>query len=110
MMKPLHANWVIQLYNELTSEKEKKVMHGGWVKSGIFDAIMLGSKNLPSLDPFEEMEPLDSECSIFDVPHFESTSEYENQQQMPGSGGSSSEWEISDDDITDRNAFDMFDE
>ena len=38
------------------------------------------------------------------------SSEYENQQQMPDSGKSSSEWEISNDDITDRNAFDMFDE
>ena len=110
MMKPLHANWIIQLYNELTSEKGQKVIHGGWVKPGIFDAIMLGSKNLLCLDPFEEIEPLDSECTIIDVPHSESTSEYENQQQMPDSVESSSEWEISDDGITDRHTFDMFDE
>ena len=70
---------------------------------------MLGSKNLPSLDPFEEIEPLYSECTIIDVPRSESISEYENQQQIPDSGESSSEWGISDDDITDRNAFDMFD-
>ena len=70
---------------------------------------MLGSKNLPSLDAFEEIEPLYSECTIIDFPHSESTSEYENQQQIPESGESSSEWGISDDDITDRNAFDMFD-
>ena len=82
MMKPLHANWIIQLYNELTPKKGKKVIHGDWVKSGIFDAIMLESKNLPSLDTFEEIEPLDSECIIIDVPHSESTSNYENQQQM----------------------------
>ena len=69
---------------------------------------MLRSKNLPSLDPFEETEPLDSECTMIDVSHSESTSEYENQQQMQDSGESSSEWEISDLDITDRNAFDMF--
>ena len=71
---------------------------------------MLESKNLPSLDPFEKIEPLDSECSIIDVLHSQSTSEYENQQQMSDSGESSSEWETSNDDITDRNAFDMFDE
>ena len=108
MKKPLHANWIIQLYNELTPKKGKKVIHGDWVKSGIFDTVMLGSKHLRSLDPFEEIEPLDSECTIIDVPHSESTSEYENQQQTPDSGESSSEWEISDDDITSRNAFDMF--
>ena len=93
----------------LPPKKEKKGTHGGWVKSGFFDAIISGSKNLPSLDPFEEIERLNSECTITDVPHSESTSEYENQQQMPDSGESSSEQEISDDGITDRNAFNMFD-
>ena len=68
MMKPLHANWIIQMYNELTSKKGKKVIQEGWAKSGIFDTIMLRSKNLPSLDSFEEIEPLDSECTIIDVP------------------------------------------
>ena len=38
------TNWIIQLCNELTSEKGKKVIREGWVKSGIFDAIMLESK------------------------------------------------------------------
>ena len=88
MMKPLHANWIIQLYNELASEGGKNFIHGYWVRSGIFDAIMLESKNLPSLDPFEETEPLDSECTIIDVPHSESTSKYENQQQMRKTGAS----------------------
>ena len=82
MMKPLHANWIIQLYNELPPKKGKKVIHGDWVKSGIFDAIMLESKNLPSLDTIEEIEPLDSECIMIDVPRSKSTSKYENQQQM----------------------------
>ena len=66
---------------------------------------MLELKNLPSLDPFEELEPLDAECTSIDIAHAESTSNYENQHEMPESDECSSEWEISDDDI-DRNAFD----
>ena len=41
-MKPLHANWLIDLYNELTSPQAKYVI-GGWKKSGIWDAVKLGS-------------------------------------------------------------------
>ena len=64
-------------------------------------------EEIQEIEPLEEIEPVDSECTIIDVSHSESTSKYENQQKMPDSGESSSEWEISDDDITDRNAFDM---
>ena len=105
IIKPLHVNQIIQLYNELLSEKGKKVIDGGQVKFGIFDAIMLESKYLPSLDPFEELKPLDAECTLIDIPHAESTRKYENQHEMPESDECSFEWEITDDDI-DRNAFD----
>ena len=64
-------------------------------------------EEIQEIEPLEEIEPVDSECTIIDVSRSESTSKYENQQKMPDSGESSSEWEISDDDITDRNAFDM---
>ena len=60
-----------------------------------------------SLDPFEEIEPLDGECTLIDVLQAESTSEYENQHEMPGNDESSSEWEMRNDGIG-RNAFDMF--
>ena len=74
-----------------------------------FEAIMLGSTNSPSLDPFKEVEPLAAECTLIDVPHAESTSEYKNQHEILGSDNFSNEWKISDGDIDDRNTFDMFD-
>ena len=107
-MKPLHATWLIQLYNELTSEKGKNVIHGSWVKSGIFDAVMLGCKNLPSLDPFDEIEPLDTETITIDAPHGPLTGEYTNQEESFPSDDSDSEWEL--DDNNGRSAFDMFEE
>ena len=40
-MKPLHAHWLKELYNELTSTRAKDVVIGGWKKSGIWDANMI---------------------------------------------------------------------
>ena len=63
-MKPLHAHWLIELYNELTSTREKDVVIGGWKKSGSWDAIKLGSKNIPSIDPFAEIDLMLSDEAI----------------------------------------------
>ena len=49
-------------------------------------------EEIQEIEPLEEIEPVDSECTIIDVSHSESTSKYENQQKMPDSGESSSEW------------------
>ena len=46
-MKPLHAKWLIDLYNEVTSPHVKDVITGRWEKSGIWDAVKLGSRGLP---------------------------------------------------------------
>ena len=62
-IKLLHANWVIDLY-ELTSPQTKDVIIGGWKKSGIWDALKLGSRGLPSILPFEEIEPMDSDYVV----------------------------------------------
>ena len=43
-----------------------------------------------SLDPFEKVEPLEVECTLIDVPHAESTSQYEYQHEMSDIGESSS--------------------
>ena len=47
VLKPLHANWLISLYNHMSSPEGKETILSGWKKSGIFDAIHLG---LPPLD------------------------------------------------------------
>ena len=60
-MNPLHAKWLIDLYNELTSPRAKDVIIRGWKKSGICDALKLELRGLPSIDPFKEIEPMDSD-------------------------------------------------
>ena len=69
-MKPLHAQWMIELYNELSTAHGKDIIIKGWKQSGIFDAINLGSAGLPSLDPFQDVDLLDSldSFSLFDTP------------------------------------------
>ena len=63
-MKPLHVQWVIDLYNEMTTQNGKDVVIADWEQSGIFDAIKLGSANLPTLDPSQELDPLDSDDTL----------------------------------------------
>ena len=57
-LKPLQAGWIIDFYNEMTSAKGKEIITSGWVSSGIKDAIDLGLQNLPSIDPFEQLDPM----------------------------------------------------
>lgn len=57
-LKPLQAGWIIDFYNEMTSTKGKEIINSGWVSSGIKDAINLGLQKLPSIDPFEELDPM----------------------------------------------------
>ena len=58
VLKPLHAKWIIKLFNEMTSEAGKSVILNGWEKSGITDGIKLGKSKLTTLDPFHDMDPL----------------------------------------------------
>ena len=55
VLKPLHATWLISLYNHMNSPEGKEVSASGWKKSGIFDSIMMGSSKLPTLDPFDDI-------------------------------------------------------
>ena len=58
-LKPLHANWLVELYDFLTSQKGKDIIVNGWKAEGITQAVESGSNRLPYLDPFEEIDPMD---------------------------------------------------
>ena len=104
VMKPLHGCWLIEMYNEQTLARCKKVIKSGWERSGILDAITLGSKKLPKLDPFTDIELLESD-EIPDFPETEEVhEEYEHDEAEFFDESSGSEWE---EDET-RNAFDIF--
>ena len=108
-MKPLHGGWLIDLFNALTTGNGKTVIKSGWERSGILDAIILGSKNLPSLDPFAEIDPVETDG----IPEFpqprETNTEYEDETELcADKTDDESDWEL-EEEQADGNAFDMFD-
>ena len=126
VLKPLHAKWLISLYNHMSSQEGKEIIASGWKKSGIYDALKLGSKGLPPLDPFDDICPLMeavetnetlSLASLFpeELDCFrgnddkeeaeEENSEWESDDEV-GNNGSSPDF--GDDDDNMRNAFDTF--
>ena len=58
LLKPLHAQWTVDLYNHMTSGAAKELIDSGWASSGIKDAIDLGLNSLPSIDPFNDIAPM----------------------------------------------------
>ena len=60
-LKPLHAKWLVEYYNEIKSENGSSVIINGWKAAGIYDAIKVGSSGLQSIDPFEDISPLVTE-------------------------------------------------
>ena len=57
-MKPLHAEWVTNFYNHITTLESKKIIESGWLSSGVPDAIRLGLNKLPSNDLFGDIAPM----------------------------------------------------
>ena len=58
LIKPIHAAWVVDFYNHMTTAKGVEIITSGWRTVGILDAIELGSSALPSIDPFDDIDPL----------------------------------------------------
>ena len=63
IVKPLHAKWLIEMYNEMTSADGKQVCLKGWQVAGIKDAVTQGLPSLGSLDPFNDIDPIFEEES-----------------------------------------------
>ena len=57
-LKPLHASWVCDLYDYLTSSKGEVIIKNGWERAGIIEAIEKGLSELPPLGPFQSIDPL----------------------------------------------------
>ena len=60
-MKPLHAKWVIDVFNQLSLFEGKKVILAGWKASGISDALERGLAGFSGsfVDPYYEIDPFD---------------------------------------------------
>ena len=65
-MKPMHAKWLIDLYNEFTSAKGQEIVINGWKASVIYEAVEMGSTEMQPLDPFAEIDPIHNTMSNVD--------------------------------------------
>lgn len=54
-LKPLHASWLVDLYNHLGSDIGRRHIAKGWEKASIAQ-LLDESFSLPPEDPFEEIE------------------------------------------------------
>ena len=60
-LMPLHAGWIVDFCNEITTPNGMEIIESGWITSGVQNAIKLGSKGLPPIDTFENVGPLINE-------------------------------------------------
>ena len=75
IVKPLHAKWLIEMYNHMTSSEGRDVCLKGWKVTGILDAAEKGLDGLPNLDPFHDINPLATSDSLEEVDGNESETE-----------------------------------
>ena len=60
VLKPLHASWLVELFNYMTSDKGRQVIENEWKAAGIVEALKKGAGGLEPLDPFAMIDPLDT--------------------------------------------------
>ena len=105
-IKPIHASWITDFYNHMSTEEGIKIIENGWKASGILGAVKDGSAGLEPIDPFQEISPLPSTPPLLntnvDLPESDVLDDFVNEQN--DDDDEDSEWE--DDDIDfERNAF-----
>ena len=66
VLKPLHANWINDLYNYFTAPKGKEIIANGWKAAYITEALKKDKQGLNPLDPFASIYPLSDESEPID--------------------------------------------
>ena len=115
-LKPLHAQWMVDLLNEMTKETGRKNIASAWKAAGINEALALGMNGLESLDRFQDIDAMmeDTRLSNFQA-RLETISQHTSDQlklaytpMEEDQSESESEWEEENECDFSRNAFDDF--
>jgi len=53
VLKPIHATWLVSMFNHVSSSEGRISIAKGWKKAGISEVI--DGKELPPEDPFEDL-------------------------------------------------------
>ena len=108
----MHAKWLVEYYNHISSKAGTEVIVNGFKLAGIYDAIRSGKSSLQSVDLFNGIAPLADSLSEGNPGNFVQFSNdlredyvnelYENESE----DDEDAEWGLEDD--YNRNAFDDF--
>ena len=114
-LKPLHSTWIIEFYNKMTSNEGKPIIQNGWKSDDIEDNLEMGKGNIPSLDPFFDIDPLLAPPIIPITPQAVMDEEILasmgllSYNEEDDKFNDDDVWVIEGEDITgERNAFDVF--
>ena len=55
VLKPIHATWIVSMYNHLSSSEGRQSIEKKWKKAGVTDVVSGSKKPLPE-DPFEDLD------------------------------------------------------
>ena len=58
LLNSYHSEWLVECYNHMTTATAQNVIQSGWKTAGITEALQVGVKELGSLNPFQEVDPL----------------------------------------------------
>ena len=58
IINPLHAKWLVEYCNHISSEPGTEVIANGFKLAGIYDVIRSGKSSLQSIHPFNDIAPL----------------------------------------------------
>ena len=64
VLKPIHATWLVSMYNHLSSSEGRQSIAKGWKKAGVTNVVS-GSKKLPPKDPFQDLD-VQEHCGLYD--------------------------------------------
>ena len=57
-IKPIHAGWIVEFSNHMTTSKGKEIINSRWKAAGISDTVKLGSSKVPPINPFLDIDPM----------------------------------------------------
>ena len=106
-LRPLHASWLIELYNHFTLTAWKEITANGWKAAGITVAIKNSSSSFDPLDLFSTIDPLEQPA---DDETFGRQRIYPTESSTNFESDDEDEWVFEDSLTEDRNIFYIFDD
>ena len=113
ILKPLHAKWMVEVFNLMTSQAGREVISNGWKAAGITEAIKKGLSWLESLDPFQSIDPLvelDETVDQSDQVNDSDRSCFVTAKNLDVEESDDEDWVLDGTEEDERSAFDLYED